>query len=156
MIKEEILEAYEYDRDTGEFSWAGLKTKFKRKPGNLATNGYLRLRLRGRYFPAHHLVWALETGSLPDAQIDHIDGDRINNRFSNLREVTPMENSQNQRRAHKISKSGLLGAHPYGDTWRAQIRINKKTVHLGTFKTPEEAHDAYVNAKRILHKGCTI
>lgn len=156
MIKEEILRSYKYDCSTGGFLWSSTKMHIKRTPGHFASNGYLRLRFRDRYFPAHHLVWAIETGSLPSSQIDHIDGDRLNNRFSNLREVSPIENSQNQRYAHKTSKSGLLGASPSGKAWRAQIKVNKKSIHLGSFNTPDEAHSAYINAKRMLHKGCTI
>lgn len=65
---------------------------------------------------------------------------------------------QNQRRAHANSTSGFLGVHykARNNKWAAQIQVNKKRKHLGLFDTPEEAHAAYLKAKRELHDTCTI
>lgn len=102
----------------------------------------------------------LMTGDSPpdDMTVDHIDGDKLNNRWSNLRVVTQAVNNQNLRSARVGSKSGLIGAHwnKQDKKWQAGIRINGKNVHLGKFDTPEEAHAAYIAKKREVHDGCTI
>jgi hypothetical protein len=63
---------------------------------------------------------------------------------------------QNQRRARSDSSTGLLGVSKNGSGWRAEIRVDGKKINLGTHKTPELAHLAYVNAKRKHHEGCTL
>ena len=87
-----------------------------------------------------------------------MDGDGLNNTFSNLREATPYQNSQNMRTAPKNYRSGLLGAsyHKRSGKWEAQIRSKGKKSHIGLYATPEEAHAAYLSAKRILHPFCTV
>lgn len=154
MKKEDVLRTYVYHCETGTFDWKN--PGIRRKPGHASKAGYLRLIVDHQYYPAHHLVWLIERGQLPDQQIDHIDGDRSNNRIGNLRQVSPVVNSQNQRKAHRTSSTGLLGASPAYKSWRAQIKVYGRNIHLGMFKSPEEAHAAYVRAKRVLHRGCTI
>lgn len=159
MSPKTILENYQFDVETGVFTRKGAL------PGKgivEAGNGYIRIFLCGRYYPAHHIAWLLCHGCFPSLQIDHINGDRADNRSSNLREVTAVENSQNQRRPHSTSSTGLLGASPIRQTgmvserWRAQIKVNGRSIHLGSFGSPADAHQAYINAKRRLHPGCTI
>lgn len=154
MTPDDVLRAYQYDPETGTFSWReGARA---RPPGHTSPKGYLRIRVGMRYYPAHHLVWLVEHGAMPHGQVDHIDGEPSNNIITNLRVVAPVINSQNQRRAHTTSKSGLLGASPSHDKWRAQIKVHGVSVHLGLFSTPEAAHAAYLEAKREMHPGCTI
>jgi hypothetical protein len=89
----------------------------------------------------------------PDGfQIDHIDGDGLNNRKSNLRLATRSENARN-RRINKNSTSGLKGASwvESRKRWRAEIRADGKQIHLGYFNTPEAAHAAYVAASEKMH-----
>ena len=73
-----------------------------------------------------------------------------------LREANKSENGQNQVRARSDNKTGFLGVYPYGSSWRACIRLNGKTIYLGTFDTPEIAHAAYIEEKRRIHPACTI
>jgi hypothetical protein len=99
------------------------------------------------------------TGRFPDGQIDHRDGDKDNNRWGNLRDVTRLVNQQNQRRAHRSNRSsGLMGAtwSKASKKWQSGIKLNGKFIYLGSFETPEEAHATYISAKRRLHEGCTI
>jgi len=95
-------------------------------------------------------------GELPPKYIDHINGVRDDNRITNLRAVTAAGNAENRRRAQKNTASGFLGVARNGNNWQAYIRVNKKPTYLGTFKTPEEAHQAYLAAKRKLHATCTL
>lgn len=159
MDKQAVLSKYHYEPSTGKFQRRGTKPD----RGIIKTaKGYVRVFVGGKYLMAHHLVWLLHTGALPTKQIDHINGARADNRFGNLREVSSLENSQNQRCAHKTSSTGLLGASPVRNQnlarprWRAQIRINGVTTHLGMFSSAEDAHKAYLAAKRTHHPGCTI
>ena len=110
-----------------------------------------------REYSAHRLAWLYVHGAWPTGQIDHINGDRGDNRISNLRDVTPALNTQNQRRAARSNKSsGLLGVTANRGRWLAQISIGGKSRNLGRYATPEEAHAVYVAAKRVLHAGCTL
>lgn len=87
-----------------------------------------------------------------DMEVDHIDGDGLNNRRSNLRCATKSQNQRNSRR-NCLNTSGFKGVHWYESKrrWQAQIMLNKKQHHLGYFKTAEEAHSAYVAASERLH-----
>lgn len=158
MTKEDVFTVYEFDADNGQFIWKDASRKGVKgaHAGHTDKAGYTRIRLCGRYFMAHRLVWLLKTGVMPSKQIDHINGIRSDNKPLNLREVAPATNSENQRKAHWHSQTGLLGASPSYKSWKAQIKINGKNFHLGMFDSPMEAHQAYVNAKRQFHSGCTI
>src|SRR6185369_5842834 len=99
-------------------------------------------------------------GEWPKHDIDHINGDIIDNRIANLRDVPRLLNMQNQRRAQAKNATGFLGVtqDKKRGTYHPKIRIpgEKNPRHLGTFRTAEAAHEAYLEAKRKLHAGCTI
>ena len=155
-----VEQALLYDAETGIFTW--LDTAWhKRNRGNQAgskkQNGYIEIQFQGKMFKAHRLAWMLVYGDLADGvEIDHIDGDRSNNRLSNLRAVSRNINQQNQRKAKTNNRTGLLGVSKNGSGWKAELRVNGKKVNVGTYKTPELAYQAYVSAKRLHHRGCTI
>lgn len=124
--------------------------------GNLF--GYRTIGLQGDKHLAHRVAWAHFYGEWPGKMIDHINGDKGDNRIANLRDVSAQTNLQNRRNCMPSNVSGLLGAvwNPPTKTWRARIQIGKKFIQLGMFDTALEAHNAYVQAKRIYHAGCTI
>lgn len=95
-------------------------------------------------------------GHWPTYQIDHINGDRSDNRLANLRDVSATVNAQNQRKAYANNRAGLLGAHRAGKRYVARIRMPQARIFLGGFASAEEAHAAYVAAKRLLHEGNTL
>ena len=110
-------------------------------------------------FSAHRLAWLYVTGDWPVGVIDHINGDRTDNRFENLRDVTQKTNSENLRGPQKRTASRFLGVHAQrrkSTRFLAQIVTDGKLKHLGSFSTPEPAHEAYLAATRRLHEGCTI
>ena len=90
------------------------------------------------------------------SHVDHINGDTADNRWANLRPATRSENMQNRRVANSNSKTGLLGAKPSRNAFRAQIKISGRCVNLGTFSSPEAAHAAYLTAKAELHPFSTL
>lgn len=155
---EKLIELIEYDRDTGVFLWKYSvgRCKAGSEAGSLHGKGYVRIQAFGKNILAHRLAWLFVHGALPSGQIDHINGIKSDNRIINLRNVTATINSQNMHRSRVTSKSGFLGVESHRGKWRARIRVNGKKVSLGTMATPQEAHAAYIEAKRHLHPGCSI
>jgi len=124
--------------------------------GYVGNDGYVRIRASGTRFLAHRLAWFYVHGTWPVGEIDHINGDRSDNRIANLRDVSRLTNRQNMRRAQADNRSGLLGVSLANNRCKASIRSGGKNHHLGYFSSPEAAHAAYVAAKRQRHDGCTI
>jgi hypothetical protein len=119
--------------------------------------GYRIVWLSRRSFMAHRVVWLLSYGAWPSSMLDHINGDRGDNRIENLRLSNNSENIQNLRRARVDNLTGYLGVNKHASGYRARIWVGGKNLSIGcSFKTPDEAHDAYVTAKRVLHAACTI
>jgi hypothetical protein len=147
-----------YDPLTGELRWR--VTRGKGYAGNIAgrvnSYGYRRLRVFDRHYQAHRVAWLIFYGCWPVSQLDHINGDRLDNRISNLRDVSPAVNQHNRRRAQRGSASGAMGVHPSRTKWRARIELGGRKFNVGTFSTIEEAGKAYLEAKRQLHEGCTL
>lgn len=158
-----VIEALEYCAEDGSLTWkerpehhftSNIHTsrhnqgKWNNKfPGTRADRvnpftGYRAVVLFGRKFPAHRLAWAISHGKWPTNEIDHINGDRSDNRIVNLRVATP---SQNKHRSSRHNKSGLRGV-VYSEKrgkWIAQIRIDGKQTNLGGFDCPAAASFRY-------------
>ncbi len=107
--------------------------------------GYLRIRIDRRAYMAHRLAWLYMTGEWPKAQIDHINMDRADNRFCNLREATNAQNKANSR-AHRSNLSGAKGITSVRRKFRAQVEVAGIPIYLGYFNTRDEAHAAYMIA----------
>jgi hypothetical protein len=151
---------FDYQPDLGVITYkvsVGRKIKAGQRAGTITENGYLAIATtidkKFYVFKAHRLIWYIMTRKDPcHLQIDHIDGNRLNNKFSNLRLATQMQNARNKAPSKK-SKSGLKGAHwkEREQKWFSSITINYKNIHLGYFLTPELAHMAYCKAAAELH-----
>ncbi len=124
--------------------------------GSLTKAGYIEIGLDGISYYAHRLAWLYVTGEWPANTIDHKDGNRANNAWRNLRDVTQDVNVQNLRGATAASSSGLLGAYRCGSRFKASITVDGRVRHIGYFETAQKAHEAYVAAKRQFHQGCTL
>jgi len=158
---ERVREVLDYNPDTGIFTWkvnisnlkAGRVTGCPTGPG-----GHLAIRVSKTLYLAHRLAFLIMTGEWPRGEVDHINGCGSDNRWGNLRDGDRHQNMQNRRGPRKGSKSGILGATwdaRYGK-WVARIHVDGRSKHLGYFSTPEEAGAVYLDAKRVLHGGCTI
>lgn len=145
MLRERFL----YDPETGEI----LSLKRRRPLGCLGGSGYWRVKVGGALLQAHRVAMALTTGSWPAGQVDHIDGDRRNNRITNLRACSPKENSRNAKR-RVDNTSGLTGVSWTASRkkWRAFIRINGRNTYLGLFANKDEAARIYADAS-VQHRG---
>lgn len=111
--------------------------------GSLDKLGYLRVHVLGKKYSVHRIVWLVVRGEFPNGDIDHINGVKTDNRICNLREVSKMENQRNKALG-KNNRSGFIGVSfsKRDNMWNAQIVIRKKAIHIGTFKTPDEANTA--------------
>lgn len=159
LTHKRLLEVLRYDPETGEFRRL-IPMQCRGKVGELlgcvVPSGYVRIGIDGEQIYAHRLAWFYMHGSWPQHHIDHIDGDRENNRLCNLRDVSQRINLQNRRALQASGK--LLGTSFCRRTsrWRATIRTDGKQRSLGYFNSEQEAHQRYLDAKRQLHAGCTI
>ncbi len=164
LSNDRLKELLHYDPKTGLFTWVAKpntrsnRIKIGGKAGSEKGNGYIQIQIDGKNYLAQRLAWLYVTGSFPDGDIDHADGNPGNNVFENLRSTSRAQNIQNQRRSHKRNSAGLLGVHFRKDTkkYTAYITTDRARKSLGCFDTAEAAHSAYLKAKRELHKFCTI
>lgn len=154
-----LKEVLSYDKESGIFTRkqsTGTRAIEGQIAGAKRADGYVSIKVDKHRFYAHRLAWMFEFGEIETGFIDHINGNPSDNRISNLRKTTNSVNQQNQRKAKKNNKAGLLGVSPNGNGFMARIHINGKTTYLGNFETSSKASNAYLEAKRNLHEGCTI
>lgn len=159
ITAEQLREILDYNMETGIFIWKISPSKAVKAgdvAGNIDKRGYSTLGIRGEIYRTHRLAWLYVTGSWPTGMIDHINGIKADNRLVNLRDVGAGGNSENVRKPNKRNKSGFMGVIWYQNKWRASITVNRKTIRIGDYTTPDEAHQAYLNAKRMFHVACTI
>lgn len=160
LTQARLRELLHYDPETGVFTRLVARKGPKAWVGCVAGSpdrkGYTSIVIDQERHAAHRLAWFYVHGSWPDGQIDHINGVKDDNRLANLRVVSNQVNGQNSRVARSSNRVGLLGVTPWKKRFRASIYINGRSVYLGLFAEPEQAHAAYVEAKRQIHPGCTI
>jgi hypothetical protein len=153
LPSQELLKEYlSYDPNSGKFTWIKQRPGIKlgRKAGAICGR-YELIQFQGSNYTSHRLAWVYMTGEDPGHyEIDHKDGNSLNNKFCNLRKATRSQNSYN-RPAKKNTATGLKGAYRHGDRFRAKIFYNGKQTHLGYFDTAEQAYKAYCDAAIKLH-----
>ena len=159
LTAEQLRQSLHYDAQSGLFTRLS-RTSTCVQIGEIAgckkPDGYVSIRLLGFGYMAHRLAWLYMTGAWPQDEIDHINGQRSDNRWGNLRSVSRSVNQQNLRTPNADNRAGFLGVSRDGSRWKARIKINGKQSHIGRFDTPQLAHAAYVAAKRTIHEGGTI
>lgn len=151
LTAEFVRSVLDYDPVTGNLSWKRNPGRWNRhggKPVNsVDRTGYIRFMICGRNYFAHRIIWLLMKGAWPSAQIDHISGVRNDNRLTNLREETHVENSRNTK-VKNMNTSGEKGVywHIQSNKWKAQISLYGKRKHLGLFSDITAASAAYEKA----------
>lgn len=146
-----------YDAEKGSLQWIVAKRGRRQVVGHKCAVGYLYVRINGRLALGHRIAWALYYGTQPDV-VDHINGDKSDNRIKNLRVASDRLNAENIRLPQRNNTSGFLGVIWCKSTgrWLAQITTDRRRQYLGRFDNPENAYAAYLTAKRRLHEGCTL
>lgn len=143
-----------YNPETGIFMWFkkyGTTNKLNIPLMNQNSKGYHLIYFKGKSYLAHRIAWYYVYGELPSNYIDHIDGNKLNNKINNLREITFRKNTHNKKR-HREGK--LLGCYysKINKNWVSQLYFKGKTYHLGVFKTELEAHKRYLEEYNKLFK----
>lgn len=115
---------------------------------------YRNVIIRPGRYKAHRLIWLMQTGSWPSGYIDHVDGNGLNNNWSNLREATASQNAMNQK-VRSDSKSGIKGVSydKKRNMWYVYIDVDGKRKHLGRYETKDEAAAIRIAAEKIYHGG---
>jgi len=150
-----------YDPLTGVFVWSkkvGRHSEGK-AAGWVHSRGYLCITINRCKVYAHRLAFILMKGCRPEADIDHINGIRTDNRWVNLRSVDRRTNLENRTSLHnESSASGLLGVHwcNQKQAWHAEIKTHSKKRHIGFFQDKNKAQEAYLQVKREIHSGFTL
>jgi hypothetical protein len=149
ITKEELSMALAYDPSTGIVTRvsSGCEAGYLHK-----ASGYRLIMIKGRMYKAHRIAYLLMKGYWPDRDMDHIDGIRHNNVWSNLRLATKSQNGQNGKK-RQCNTSGHKGVHKekFSGRWKASITVNYKHIHLGRFTSKEAAIEAYKKASTDLH-----
>lgn len=141
-----IRDALSYDAETGKFVWlvaTGRRSLVGAEAGAIV-DGYVVIKCLGERYLAHRLAWFFENGSEIPMSIDHVNGQKADNRIANLREATFSQNMANTG-MWRHNKSGFRGVSKLrkGDKWMSTIRFNRKRYYLGVFETAEAASAAY-------------
>jgi len=148
MTKSELFENVTYNPDTGLFTRL-RKTAHNAvigKPiGTVAKNGYVVIRIGNKLYYAHRLAWLYMTGEFPKYTVDHINRNRTDNKWGNLRDVDGATNAQNT--AHGRGRH----FHKPSGRFKSSICVNYKQVHLGYYSTADGAEHAYLAAKQRYH-----
>ena len=157
ITHEQLTEALHYCPESGVFTWLTNRGRNHSIKGSVAgvikqPSGYRCIRLHGQAFLAHRLAMFYVNGFWPEDLIDHINGDRLDNRMSNLRICSKAQNIRNSK-MKRTNRCGLKGVHWHKPTgkWRASITVDRKNISLGLYTNPEEAHAAYTAAADLMH-----
>ena len=137
LTQEQLKEQLHYDPETGVFT--------KRNTGEVAgtrhPRGYLQAYLGGRAQLLHRLAFLYMEGDWPEKCVDHINGDKLDNRWCNLRPASGQQNQGNLKK--RVNATGYQGIHKNGKGWAAGMRVSGKSIHLGTYPSKEEAAEVY-------------
>jgi hypothetical protein len=156
-----VRSVLDYDPATGVLVWKSRQDRIGRWntervgkiAGTINDRGYIVVAINGKDFRAHRLAWAIVTGEWPEAEIDHRNMIKSDNRWDNLRPSTHSQNNQNKT-AQSNNTSGYKGVSfcKVSRTWSARMKVGTRYKFLGRYSTPEEAHARYVEAAQE-HRG---
>lgn len=148
ISRDRLMDALDYNPDTGVFIWRNPSANCMKKgdvAGSQSKSGYRHVMVDGTLYKEHRLAWFYMTGFWPVEFIDHVNGIKDDNRFSNLREANRSQNGFNIKK-QRNNKSGFKGVS-WCNTYKKWVTVatkDGKCKFLGYFNTAEKAHEAYV------------
>lgn len=149
-----FFELFDLDENGGRLIRKSSKgpAKAGSMAGSASGNGYRYVMVDGVSLLEHRVIFAMKHGSFQVAQIDHINGNKTDNRPSNLREATSAQNLKNTGKP-ATNTSGFKGVSRFKQTgrWSAKARVDGKLHHIGYFDTPSEASEAYTRFAKVSH-----
>ena len=149
ITQEKLKKIFYYNPETGVFTYK-TNTRNKKKGdivGTIGSHGYLTVAIKRKHYLLHRLAFIYMIGSFPEVT-DHINHNKLDNRWCNLRDVKTQDNARNIS-LPCTNTSGCIGVswNKSSKRWRAKIRVDKKQVHLGYFSTYSDAVNARKNAE---------
>jgi hypothetical protein len=160
ITQKRLKEVLEYNPETGVFTWTHEQSVKKKGQvaGCLQEHGYIRIRVKNEKHRAHRLAFLYMTGEFPTEHVDHINHDKSDNRWSNLRQASNSENMQNVLSARSDNTSGYLGVsfNKEKNKFVSVITVDGTKHHLGYFDSANDAGSAYMSAKQKLHPFSTL
>ena len=138
LTQAELKSKLLYYKNNGMFIWL----KLGNTAGYIDKDGYRLIKINQKSYRAHRLAWLYMYGQWPTKQIDHIDGNKLNNSIDNLREATQAQQNAN-RPALSRNLLGVKGVRKHGKKYQALICKDKKQIVIGLFDTIKEADYAY-------------
>lgn len=161
ITQENLKALLHYNPETGRFTWVvnyGGHIEYGKEAGGIDVDTrpggktYLRVTLYKQMFFMHRLAFLYMTGEFPKNVVDHIDGNGINNKWSNLRDVTIAENNRNnKKRIDNTSDVTGVSWNKKNENWNVNINHEGQQIHLGTFDSKQEAIAARKSAEKILN-----
>ena len=158
LTADEARRVLSYNPNSGEFFWThdAPKMRGKRAGSLVPRTGYRVIGYKKCVYMEHRLAFLLMTGEWPDLQVDHINHDRSDNRWDNLRLATQFENQQNRVQGHGLSRYiGVSFSQNHAKQWCARIMKDGKSTWLGRHACQTAAYVAYCAAKREIHTFAT-
>jgi len=151
ITQKQLKKLLNYNKATGVFTWLNTRrgAQINSIAGTLDFGGYVRIQINKKVYKAHRLAWVYIYGVSPKKEIDHINGNKKDNRICNLRDVSTSENSKNSK-LYCTNTSGVVGItyNKISMKWIAQITVNYKNIRLGTFKNKKDAIESRTQANQ--------